>query len=701
MNSDTPSGHLRKTLLIGLVAFLLSLLTLTPTLSPFELKAFDLCSRLLNPAVTSDNIVMVVVDQPSLEALAAEGVTWPWPRQIYAPVIEYLAQAEAVYFDVLFTEASSYGDEDDRILAEAIRKAGNVTLPLFVTATRKGSAAADEPFLKRVSLAGSVPRAPTYPAVLAPIPVLAGAARNGGNVMIKPDQDGVYRRVPLLFGADGLLFPNLILGDLLKNGKLTLEGDRICRAGRPLPLQDEQLLLRFSSAREPFRIIPVIDLIRATSGADPAPRFTRDFFRGKRVLIGLTAAGLYDLKPTAVSSSSFGTLVHATTLENLLKGTSFRPVPLFWSLLVMLLFSLAAARFVLTHSAVAANLTFFGVALVCSLGLPAALFACGHYLRLLPPVTAMTTAFVLAASYSYATEGRERRFVRRAFSQYMDETLVAHLLQHPELIRPGGQKKRVTVFFADIAGFTTIAERFPVDDTARMLHGVLNALSEEIIRNHGVIDKYIGDCVMAFWGAPLESGQDEANACRAALACLDALVEVNRGFTAEGLGEISLRIGLHTGDAIVGNLGSDRLFDFTVVGDTVNLASRLESANKFFHTRCMASEDTIRSAGNDIIATRELGLIAVKGKQHPVRIFEIVGYRASMPPEELELCERYNRAVLQFRDRQWQEAEGEFAAIQALMPGDGPSQFYLEWCRRLIAREPLTDDWDVIIMTDK
>lgn len=700
MNGSASFAGLRKTLVIGMAGFLLSLLTLSPFFYPFELKAYDLCSRVLNPAVNSDNIVIVVVDQQSLEALATEGVTWPWPRQIYAPIIDYLSAADAVYLDVLYTEASSYGVEDDRIFSGAIAKAGNVTLPLFMTATRQGGNPEDRPFLRRICLGSAAAGVPDWPGVVSPLPVLAAAAANGGNVMIRPDQDGVYRRVPLLFNSGGQLFPNLVLGDLLRRKVLTLENGRLTRGGSTLPLFDGQLLIRFSTAREPYRIIPAIDLIRAVSGADPAPRYSREFFRGKRVLIGLTAAGLYDLKPTAVAASTFGTQVHAAALDNLLNGTSFIPVSIVWALLLMLALSMSSARFVLTHSAVGANLTFLAVGMAGALGVPAVLFANGYYLSLLPPVTSLILSFALAASYSYAIEGRERRFVRRAFSQYMDETLVAHLLQHPELIRPGGQKKRVTVFFADIAGFTTIAERFPVDDTARMLHGVLNALSEEIIRYHGVIDKYIGDCVMAFWGAPLEAGDDEANACRAALACLNALKEVNRGFAAEGLGEISLRIGMHTGDTIVGNLGSDRLFDFTVIGDTVNLASRLESANKFFHTRCMASEETVKACGTEFIF-RELGLIAVKGKEQPVRIFEVSGCRADMAPASLELCERYNRAIALFRDKHFAAAEQLLTALQNEMPDDGPTLMYREWCRKFIAEPPLTDGWDVLKMTEK
>jgi adenylate cyclase len=233
-----------------------------------------------------------------------------------------------------------------------------------------------------------------------------------------------------------------------------------------------------------------------------------------------------------------------------------------------------------------------------------------------------------------------------------------------------------------------------------MLHDVLNAVSEEVIRHHGVIDKYIGDCVMAFWGAPLESPDAAGNACRAALGSLEALERVNVTFRERGLGAISMRVGLHTGDAIVGNLGSDRLFDYTVVGDTVNLASRLESANKFFSTRIMISEETLAETGDSFLA-RELGLIAVKGKQRPVRIFELLSERETASADLLHRVEEYNRGMELFYGRQWQAALELFEQLLQRYPKDGPAALCCDRCRELLSNPPLTDDWNVVHMKEK
>jgi adenylate cyclase len=682
--------------LISLVSLLLSALTLSPLFSTFELKGYDLLSRLFNPERGHPEIVIVQVDQSSLDSLAAEGVTWPWPRQMYAPLFERLAQADAVFVDIIFSEPSSYGNEDDTILAAALAQAGNVILPVFATANARTMDDAGRRFLDRLALKDVRKPAASLPFAITPIAPLAAAAHGGGNVMIKPDRDGVYRRLPLLFQAADRTLPHLVLGHLLERKLISAAPAGLQRGGVPLPLDDGALLVRFPKGAQPYATIPAVDLISEAGAA----RYPAEYFKGKKVLLGLTAAGLYDLKPTAVSAVASGVSVHAATLDALLHGGYLQRIPTSAVLLFMAAIVTVVCGFVLTHTSMLANLILLLAMSIATLGLPALLFVQGWYLALIPPLAALMTSFACSSVYSYATEGRERRFVRRAFSQYMDETIVAHLLKNPDLIKPGGQRRRVTVFFADIAGFTSIAEKFPPEETALMLHDVLNAVSEEVIRHLGVIDKYIGDCVMAFWGAPLESPDAGRNACHAALASLEALERVNLGFTARGLGAISMRVGLHTGDAIVGNLGSDRLFDYTVVGDTVNLASRLESANKYFSTRIMISDETLKEAGEGFVV-RELGLIAVKGKEHPVRIYELLAELDTAPEELRQWAGEYRRAMELFHARQWQEALEAFEALMAGQPQDAPAARYREWCRECLASPPLTGDWNVIHMIDK
>lgn len=686
---------------ISLASLLLSALTLTPLFTSFELKAYDLLSRTLNPDRGAPEIVVVQVDQSSLDSLAAEGVTWPWPRQIYAQLIERLSLADAVFVDIIFSEPSSYGNEDDSIFATSIEKVGNVILPLFVTAHKRALDEAGRSFLEKLSLRSAAEPGLSLPFVITPVAPLASAAHGGGNVMIKPDRDGVYRRFPLLFQAAGFILPHFVLGHLLEKQAITIDQGRLTRSGTALPFDQGGLLVRFPRGVQPYETVPAVDLISdAGSGRYPA-----SYFKGKKVLLGLTAAGLYDLKPTAVSAVSSGVSIHAATLDALLHGGYLRRVPDAALMLFIAIVVVGVCGFVLTHTSMFSNLLLLLGMSCATVGVPAMLFAGGWYLALIPLLASLLISFAAASIYSYATEGRERRFVRRTFSQYMDETIVAHLLKNPDLIKPGGQRRRVTVFFADIAGFTTIAEQFSPEETALILHDVLNAVSEEVIKNHGVIDKYIGDCVMAFWGAPLKSPQAAGDACRAALGSLEALERVNANFAVRGLGAISMRVGLHTGYAIVGNLGSDRLFDYTVVGDTVNLASRFESANKFFSTRIMLSEETVREAGAGFIV-RELGLIAVKGKAQPVRIYELLSREDGAPEALVAWAEGYARAMGLFHRREWQSARELFGAALLQQPQDGPARHYRDWCSQCLkspsgTSSPLTDDWNVVHMKEK
>ena len=691
-------------LVLTLVTYGVSLIVfLSGGLGMFELKAFDLFSRRLNPLRSPGDIVIVQIDQVSIDALSSEGVTWPWPRQVYAPLFDYLAAADGVFVDILFTEPSSYGVDDDVQLAEGLKKAGNVYLPVFLTSAQKELAPADRRFLSRIALppGGASPRL-TYASAIVPIGPLQPVARGGGNVMIKPDPDGVYRRVPLIFGLGGEVIPHFVLGHLLARQQVQQTPHGFSLQGAPLPLRDDNLVLRFYRGKQPFPTISASAVLGSylDREAGRKPAIPPDYFRGKKVFLGLTAAGLYDLKPIAVSAVSTGVLVHATTLDNLLHRNYLRQLEVVWVAVFMFALSLTACWFILTHNSLLSNLAFFSVASAVTVALPASLFYNCLYLQFIPLLLAFFLSTTATAAFSYATEGKERRFVRRAFAQYMDETIVAHLLKNPDLIKPGGQRRRVTVFFADIAGFTSISEKLAPEETARILHTILNGFTEVVIANRGVIDKYIGDCVMAFWGAPLDSAEDECNACRAALQCMATLEEINRGFAAEGYGNISMRIGIHSGDAIVGNLGSDRLFDYTVVGDTVNLASRLEGANKQFATRIMVSEATLQRTAGEFLS-RELGLIEVKGKSQPVRIYELVSASAGATREQMELVRSYGEAYDLFRNGCWGEAAARFAALLGHTPADGPSAYYRKWCEALAENPPLTDDWNVIRMTEK
>lgn len=698
---------IKKIVLLGFTSFLLSLIIfISGILNLFEFKAYDLFSRYLNPVKPQSDIVIVQIDQQSIDALSMDNINWPWPRQVYAPLIDYMSEADAIFMDILFTEPSSYGQKDDIILSESLKKAANVYLPVFLSENKKSITEEDDYFLKKISINEKINAALKFPYALAPISPLKGSVAGSGNVTIPPDRDGVFRKIPLVFqyGRHGeYTIPHFILNYLMHKRIVTIREGRLYSGDTPIPLDnDKRLFLRYYSKEDPFERKSAAEIFKAYLESREAkePVIKKEYFKGKKVFIGLTAAGLYDLRPTSITSISTGVLIHATAFDNIINRNFMRPVSHAHVIFFMLVISFFITYSVLRYYSFAINLSVFAACFFIALFIPAVLFHYALYMHIIPPALSLIISFIIAVAFSYATEGKERRFVRRAFSQYMDEKIVAYILKNPSIIKPGGQKRYITAFFADIAGFTSLAEKVSPEEIAKILHTILNAFTEVIIQNHGVIDKYIGDAVMAFWGAPLDTEEDEIKACRSALQCIEALEGINASFREQGLSEIAVRIGIHSGDAIAGNLGSDRLFDYTVVGDTINLTSRLESASKVFGTKIIISEDTFKKTGN-IFAVRELGLIEVKGKNIPVRIYELIGRNDTIDEAGKIAIDDFNRGISLYHEGKIPDAIKIFIGILKQNQEDGPSLFYKKRCETLMEHPPSSDNWNVIKLTEK
>ncbi len=665
-----------------------SILFLSSILTPFELKVYDLLTRYASPAKKYDNICLVYIDQLSIDALSRQGITWPWPRQIYAPVIDYLSEADAIFLDMIFTEHSLYGVEDDRILTESIKNAGNVYLPIVLSKEERNF---DEEYLKKIAYPGEIPVKLLYKSIIFPIDEVKSASKGLGNVSILPDEDGIYRRMPLFFGVKEYVIPTFVMSYFLQKDNLQVQ---------KIPLIEGNLLLKYSKDKNPFVIFSFLEILEASISKDIEPKIKKEFFKGKTVFIGLTAAGLFDLKPTPISSKTPGVFIHAVAFENLLNKNFISHAPNLLILVMIFLISSIIPYTFLRQTSIKINLLIFLLTALILLLIVIMFFKVSLYIQFLPSFMCLIFSSIITLLYSYATEGKERRFIKRLFAQYMDKKIVDYLISNPESIAPGGQKKTVTVFFADIKGFTTISEKLSPEDTAMILHKVLNSLTEVVIKNAGVIDKYIGDSIMAFWGAPLKSDFDELNACNAALECVASINQLNNHFVEKSLPTINIRIGIHTGAAIVGNIGSDRLFNYTVIGDTVNIASRLESVNKFFKTSIIISEETYSKIPN-IFTVRELGIIRVKGRVKPLKIFEILGKRENERAEKLLLIEKYNAAYSLFRQKRWDEAKKIFQSLLRNYPEDYPSEFYLNLIEQYSVLDQLTEDWFVVKIEEK
>jgi len=689
-----------------LIAFILDF---TGAIRPYRLQTLDILFRHVPLPAASPNVVVVTVDQPDLDFFKKQGITWPWPRRVYTPLINYcrFAGAKAVIFDILFTEASSYGPADDLSFARAATAAGNVELPFFLSRDQKPPNPLTPALLQKAGLTipGPLPRhQPHFRSVVTPIAPLLIAADALGNVECRPDADGIYRRIPLVVPFHGKWLPTLgfaAFHHFADPGPLKFAPHALLVGKTRIPVDSRgRFLLKFRGPARAHKRFSAANVISSEFRREHglAPIYPPQDFAGKYVLVGLTAPGLLDLKASPVSAVYPGVEVHATLLDDLLRGDFLKPVPAWATWLEILLLAAAMALIVLWFSGLLATLAGFVALAVIYLGLTVTAFHFSWWADPVLPGIALISSFALATAYSYATEGRQKLYIRRMFGQYMSETVINHLLEHPEKLQLGGERRQVTLFFSDLAGFTTISERLDPETVVGLLNDYLSAMTEIILEEEGTVDKFEGDAIMAFWGAPLDQPDQARRACRAAWRQQAALAELNRRLIDLDLPPLSMRIGLHTGEAIVGNLGSARRFDYTVIGDTVNLASRLEGLNKFYSSHIMASAATVAGCGEGV-EFRELDLVAVKGKEHAVRVFEVLGLTDEVPPEVTWRRREFGHGLELYRQSRFHEAQVYFETILAEYPDDKPAKVFLERCWHF-QLDPPPAPWDTVFRPD-
>ncbi len=676
-----------------------------------ELKALDhLVRRYADPAKADSNLLLLAIDESSLEAFGR----WPWPRDRFGYVVRYLRQAgaKAVVFDVMFFEADENAEEFDQSFADDLKAAGNVFLPMLFQAE---AAALPPEVLSRAMVTVESSDAEQAPEIHAgvklPIPVLAQQARRLGVINLSADADGPTRRVPLLGRVNGNLVPHLSLAVaqyLLGADRLSMRDGRMQIGAHDVPLgTDGSLLIDWHGSLEQtyhakkYSIGRVLQAF-AQQEKGERPSLDPDLFKDKVVFVAGTAAGLYDLRVTPFSSATPGVLIHMAALDNLLHGHGLQAAPSWFSLSTLLLLCLASAgTFMLFRSYPVKFGVTMGLA-VAYYGLVAHAFA-GHarWLELVFPEVALALTFGTAATVEYVTEGKQRRLMRAAFDRYMSSEVVEEIMRNPEAIALGGEKKEISILFSDIAGFTTISEKMSPEDLVALLNRYLSAMTTIIkTRHRGNVNKYLGDGIMALFGAPLNDPKHASLACYAALDCQLELARLRQIWKQEGLPEIGARIGINSGPCIVGNMGSEERMEYTVTGDSVNLASRLEGASKYYDTLILIGQRTAELAKNDV-EVREIDLLRVKGKKEPVVVFELLARKGQMDERKQRVVEIYVEGLTAYKLRDFSTAWAKFSEAAALDPSDGPSRVYLERSTNY-RQTPPPADWDgVYEMTSK
>ncbi|MDP2982585.1 MAG: adenylate/guanylate cyclase domain-containing protein, partial [Candidatus Latescibacter sp.] len=312
-----------------------------------------------------------------------------------------------------------------------------------------------------------------------------------------------------------------------------------------------------------------------------------------------------------------------------------------------------------------------------------------------PAFATILLSYISAVTYNFLSERRQKAVIRGAFAHYVPGKVVGELLKNPDMLKLGGEERVMTVIFSDVAGFTTISENLSPTQLVELLNEYLTAMTDIVFSYDGIIDKYEGDAIMAEFGAPLPDDEHALKACYAAIDMQKKLVEMRTKWKSEGRAELKARVGINSGPMVIGNMGSREIFDYTVMGDNVNLSSRLEGANKVYGTYVMCSEATRQMVENSII-TRELDLIRVKGKKAGVRIHEIIAKKTEgIGEERLRLLETYQRGLEAYKNRRWEEGKALFTEALAIDPSDGPASLYLERCTEFFLNPP-QEDWDGI-----
>ncbi|CAB5154964.1 Adenylate cyclase (EC [Olavius algarvensis associated proteobacterium Delta 3] len=723
-------------MLLGALAYQIGI----PFLDLVELKTIDLRFQTRGQIAPGPEVVLAVIDEKSV---AREG-KWVWPRTKIADLIRKLSDAGAgvIAFDIGFLEPDDQRvirtidkiaeeakrrripdneiyayladlkemSDNDRLLAQAIVKSrARVVLGYFFQMDPKilEHMTEEEVLRHQENIRGSAyqmvrwtsPEAQGTPLItaVAPqsnIPVISESTEKSGFFNMYPDPDGVVRWMPaVLKFNEGLYAPLSLLAvsaylDAPVELDITDLGVDSIRVGSFRIPTDEfgRILINYRGGKQTFPHIPVTDILNSAVPDDP--------MRDKIVIVGATAVGIYDLRVTPFGSVFPGLEIHANIIDSLLRG-DYLYLPawgVIFDIMVILVFGsflgFVLARVGVISGAITGLVLFVGYIVLCQL-----LFSInGWVMNLVYPLSVILAVYIAVTGYRYLVETRQKKFVKDAFSTYLAPSVVRDLIESPERLVLGGEERVITAFFSDVEGFTSISERLTPRELVELLNEFLTEMTEIILTHEGTVDKFEGDAIIAFFGAPNELESQEEVACMACIEMQKRLAQLRDKWRKKGMPELMMRIGLSTGPAVVGNMGSKSRMDYTMMGDTVNTAARLEGVNKVYGTYTMISDSTFRDAG-EWIRTRELDAIKVVGKAEPVKIYELLGYPADLDDRMIQVAEHYSRGLQAYRARQWISASEFFSSALKVRPGDSPSQTMLDRCAAYQAAPP-PSDWD-------
>src|SRR5580698_6534654 len=700
-----------------------------PPLQELRLRTFDLFQVLHPREQTFSPVAIVDIDEASLKEIGQ----WPWPRTVVADLITRLKEQGALVigFDIIFAEpdrmspavaAGSFRglDEEtraklgtlpsnDEVLADAIKHA-RVVVGQTGAPTPQPRSEAEMALQTGFAFKGPdpTPFLVTFAGLLRNVLPIEQAAAGRGLFSINPERDGIVRRVPLVMEAQEALVPALsleMLRVLSQAGAIVVNVDPAGDGVQSVAIRDfavptderGQIFVHFNKS----------DRARYVSAKDVLQRkLSTDRLRGKLVLIGTSAIGLLDLKTTPVEAVMPGVEVHAQILESVLtKSLLVNPAYAIGAELIVAML-LGLAIIVAAPMLSATIVVVLGACLIAGLiGLSWYLFAAQNLLiDFTYPLISSWLIYLALTFVNYFREQKQRQQIRSAFGFYLSPHMVEQLARSPEKLVLGGEERRMTILFSDVRGFTTISEHYKDDPQGltHLMNRFLTPLTNAIIERKGTIDKYIGDAIMAFWNAPVDDDEQEVNACDAALEMqtrVQALnAELKQEADADGGAFMPLRIGigLNTGPCVVGNMGSDFRFNYSVLGDTVNVASRLEARTKDYRLPLVIGSRTAERA-KDKFTTMEIDLIQVKGKKQPEAVFTVLGRgELEQDPRCTELRALNAQMLALFRKQDWDGALALIERCRKAADGLDVSGLYDMYVERIASyrADPPPANWD-------
>jgi adenylate cyclase len=599
----------------------------------------------------------------------------------------------------LYTEPSAYDVADDEEFAAAMARSQPFVGAVFLGQTAIQATTWPEyltrpsPWLGGVDVWLNQTRAEhlVEPGAAFPVPVLASNATLVANVNDAPDRDGVFRRATLFRVFDGVAVPSLGLAAFraaFPDTPIAIEDGRLRLGQRALPVDDDgRITLRFRGPLNRYALYSAAAIIQSElrlKHGEPAA-LSPEIFKNSYVFFGFSAPGLKDLRPTPVAGDYPGVGIHVTMLDNLLEADALADPPGGWVALLALLMAVLGAAGTLYSRKAWQSTAAFVVVMLLPVGIGFAAYAMGWWWPMAVGMIAALLALISGVIVSYATEGRQKRFIKSAFKQYLGETVIDDIIADPSRLKLGGEKKELTMFFSDLEKFSSFSEKLDPPQLIELLNVYLSDVGRILMEEGAYLDKFIGDAIVAFWNAPVPQPDHARRAVRAALRCQRLLIAKQADYSARAAGmPMRMRIGVNSGEVVVGNMGSADRFNYTMLGDAANLASRLEGANKAFGTFLMVAESTWQQV-DGAMAGRELGLVRVVGRKNPVRVFEPLTLPGEPVPAWLPT---YEKGLVLVRARQWADA----AVLFSSLTGDVISGMYATRCRALA--EGAEADWD-------